>query len=203
MTIRKGEDWGTRTMLLDGDPIVGSDHEFSSLFTVVDGAVSGPERIGLVGGDLARTVGATAMPDELRHGERVGLPIDLGIVSIDGVDRVMASSLLIRRRWWRGEIDAAMNASFFGSWNVAPRGHPNDGRFDVIHADLSFGDRWKARARLDTGSHVPHPDITMRRLKACEFTPVSGARIWLDGVCVGSASHVEFSVEADATMAVI
>ncbi len=203
MTIRKGEDWGTTATLLPDDPVVASDHELSSLFTIIDGAVRGPERVGVVGGDLARTVGARADREEIRSGERVALPIDLGVVTIDGREVVMASSLLIKRPFWSGEVDAAMNASFYGAWNVTPSGHPNDGRFDVVHAALSWSDRWKARSRMVTGSHVPHPDITIRRLKSSEFTPHVRARVWLDGVCIGSASHVKFSVCADATFVLI
>ena len=189
--------------LLPGDPIVATDHELSRLFTVVEGSVRGPARIGLIGGDLARTVGARSDREEIRHGARVALPIDLGVVSIDGRDMIMASSLIIRRPFWSGEVDAVMNASFYHSWNVTPSGHPNDGRFDVVHAELSWSDRWKARSRLPTGSHVPHPDITIRRLTTCEFTPHRVARVWLDGVRVGSASRVEVSVRADAALVLI
>ena len=203
MTIRKGEDWGTRTSLRPGDPIVSADSDLASFFSVVNGEISGPERVGLVGGDLARTVGGMAQPDELRQGERPALPIDLGIVTIDGTTMVMASNLVIRRPRWAGAVDAAMNAGFLGSWNVAPSSHPNDGRFDVVHAELSLGDRCKARSRLDSGTHIPHPDIGIRRLKSAVFAPDRRARVWVDGVCLGSASEVTFVVCADATHVLI
>lgn len=203
MTIRKGEDWGSTAALLPGDPVASTDHELAALFTPADDSVSGPERVGLVGGDLARTVGARADRESIRDGERVALPIDLGIVSIDGRVLVMASSLVIRRSLWRGDIDAAMNASFYGEWNVTPSGHPNDGRFDVVHAALTWSDRWKARSRLPNGSHVPHPDITIRRLKSSEFAPHQRAKVWVDGVCLGSAKRVDVLVCPDAALVLI
>lgn len=203
MTIRKGKDWGDTSVLRGDDPIVGTDHELATLFESRDGTVVGPEQVGLHGGDLARTVGAVAAADELRRGERTALPIDLGVVSIDGRDHVMAASLVIRRPRWSGQVTCVMNASFLGSWNVAPSGHPNDGRFDVVTATLSLSDRLKARSRLPNGTHVPHPDISIRRLKSGGFDLDRRARVWVDGVCLGSARRVSFAVCADAVRIII
>ncbi len=38
-----------------------------------------------------------------------------------------------------------MNAQFLGRWDVAPRGHPNDGRLDVLDADLPLDERLQVR----------------------------------------------------------
>lgn len=198
MTIRKGEDWGVSEPLPLDAPIVASDRALSELFTVVDGSLQGPAIVGITGGDIARTVGTNTSESELRGGERILLPIDLGVVSIDGREIVMAASLIVRRRAWAGAIDGAMNASFFGSWNVAPRGHPNDGRFDVIRAELSISDKIKARTRLSSGTHVPHPDISIRRMSRGTFQPERRAKVWIDGVPVGRAERVDFIVHPDA-----
>jgi hypothetical protein len=203
MTIRKGQDWGTTGELGAHDPIVSSDRAMAELFSFERGELNGPTLVGLVGGDLARTVGATGTADDLRLGARTTLPIDLGIVSIDGSDHVMVASLVVRRAGWRGEVTVVMNASFLGSWNVAPKGHPNDGRFDVITAELSLANRWKARSRLATGTHMPHPDIEMRRLKSGSVVPHRRARVWVDGRLIGPASLVEFVVRPDAARVVI
>ncbi len=56
-----------------------------------------------------------------------------------------------------------MNAQWIGSWDVAPRSHPNDGLLDRCEGDLSLDDRWKARGRLPSGTHVPHPGIAEQR----------------------------------------
>ena len=49
--------------------------------------------------------------------------------------------------------------------DVAPRAHPNDGRFDVVEVSAAMPARARLQAwrRLATGTHVPHPDITTRR----------------------------------------
>lgn len=203
MTIRKGEDWGTTAHLGQDAPVVSSDRDLANLFRVENGRLHGPDQVGIIGGDLARTVGATATAAELRRGERVALPIDLGTIRIDDREFVMAANCVIRRTRWWGEIIGVMNASFLGSWNTTPSGHPNDGRFDVVTAKLTAADRWKARSRLQNGTHVPHPDITIRRLKAGQFTPDARARVWIDGHCVGSAHRVEFTVWPDAVYLII
>ncbi|MFT7473186.1 MAG: diacylglycerol kinase family enzyme [Verrucomicrobiales bacterium] len=216
MTIRKGEDWGSRRTLSKDAPIATSDRSLAALFSIdVDdetrSTLHGPPLVGLLPtnpstgavGDLARTVSAHGTKEALRSGERTSLPIDLAVVSIDGVDVVMAASIVIRRRLWLGVVEGAMNASFLGEWNTTPSGHPNDGRLDVVRAELPFNARFKARKRLPAGTHVPHPNIEIRRLKSGSFTPHKGARVWVDGVCFGGAHRVDFVVHPDATTVVI
>ena len=65
MTIRKGQDWGSTGRLAADDPIADSDRAVAELFSLTSGDLKGPSLVGLVGGDLARTVGATGSPDDL------------------------------------------------------------------------------------------------------------------------------------------
>ena len=60
-------------------------------------------------------------------------------------------------------------ASSSATWDVAPRGHPNDGRLDVLDADLPFDERLQVRARLEHGTHVPHPRIDERHQAAVQI----------------------------------
>ena len=215
MTIKKGEDWGTVGPLSPDAPVVSGDRELAELFTVVRSAsgshtLSGPAQVGLSGAssdvshrDLARTVSARASESDLRAGDRPQLPIDLAIVTIDDEDLVMAASLVIRRQLWLGVVEGAMNAAFLGEWNVTPSGHPNDGRLDVVRAQLSAGDRWKARSRLVSGTHLPHPDISIRRLKQHSFDVDRRASVHIDGRDVGSPSAVAFVVVPDATTIIV
>src|SRR3546814_18870326 len=74
-----------------------------------------------------------------------------------------------------------MNAQYRGKWDVAPRGHPNDGRLDVLDADLPLDERLQVRGRLKTGTHLPHPRIESRHVEAVQIdlaTPTPG---WPDG----------------------
>ena len=131
------------------------------------------------------------------------LPVDLGEVLVDGSLHFFVAHLVARRSWLRGRIVAAMNAQFIGRWNVAPRSHPNDGRLVLIDADLSLGDRLKARSRLPSGTHLPHPDISERRIKAVQLDLAPGTKVWLDGECIGPARALSIRVVPDALQVVV
>lgn len=203
MTIEKGKDWGFRGMLEPSAPVVASDADLAALFSESDGEVVGPRQVGLLGGDLATTLGARSTESELRTSERTLLPIDLASVEIDGRTLVMAASLVVRSSWWHGPIRAVMNASHFGEWNASPAGHPNDGRVDVIEANLKLGDRMKARKRLPAGIHVPHPDISIRRLKHIRWEVTSREQVWIDRLQTQASGSIEVRVHPDATVVVI
>ena len=162
------------------------------------GRSSRPPCSGSCGGDLRRTLGGGAPVDHLA--DEVGeYPVDVGLVVLDGVERAFLAHLVARRSWWRGEVVAAMNAEHLGSWDVAPRGHPNDGRLDVLHVvDLGLGDRWKAWRRLPTGTHVPHPAIALRPAAAVDLALRRPLTVWLDGRRAGTTDHLVIRVEPDA-----
>src|SRR4029450_5976164 len=104
--------------------------------------------LGLLGGDLCRTLGGRGDEARLRSPEATRLPVDLGAVLLDGRLHWFVAHLIARRGWWSGRIVAAMNAEYLGPWDVAPRSHPNDGRLDTLDGDLPVGERLKARRRL-------------------------------------------------------
>lgn len=208
MTIRKGEPWGGPGPLPDDGVVVAEDREASAALDVARRDGRPFPVLGLVGGDLARTCGARADATRLRGPDAQRLPVDVGVVVIDGVLRHFVAHLVLRRPartggWWRGPITAVMNAQFLGPWDVAPRGHPNDGRLDVVEADLSIGDRWKARSRLPLGTHVPHPGITTSRRGGLQLDVPSGAHVWLDGVRLGAARSLSIRLEPDALDVVV
>lgn len=159
--------------------------------------------IGLLGGDMCRTVGGRGDETRLRTDEAMTLPLDLGSVLIDGRIHWFTAHLVARRSWWRGRVVAVMNAQWIGSWDVAPRSHPNDGLLDVLDGDLSFDDRLKARYRLPTGTHVPHRAITQRRVDAIQIDLDVPTPVWLDGEKVGIGRHLTIRVEPDAYRCVV
>lgn len=203
MTISKGQAWGAPGTLPADGVVVRSDLEVRRLVTAARRRSAPPPVLGLLGGDLARTCGATGDEARLRSATAMTLPCDLGEVLIDGRLELFVAHLVVRRSWWRGPVVAAMNAEFLGRWDVAPRAHPNDGVLDVFEADLPLGDRWKARNRLPLGTHVPHPGIRERRLAAVQLDVAPGHRVWLDGECLGPARHLSIRVRADALTVVV
>jgi diacylglycerol kinase family enzyme len=134
------------------------------------------------------------------------LPVDAGHAVIDGRDHLFVAHLVARRSWWRGEIVAVMNAQFIGRYDVAPRSHPNDGRLDVVHVDaaMSVRARWQARRRLPSGTYVPHPQISQRRVEEWSTTLMPPLDVWLDGVRVAHrARQVSVRCVPDAFSVVV
>ena len=159
MTIEKGRPWGWPAALPEDGVVVRSDAEARRLVEAARRGGRTPPVLGLLSGDLCRTVGGKGVEERLHSSEASTLPTDLGSVLIDGRQYWFVAHLVARRSWWRGRVVAMMNAQWIGPWDVAPRSHPNDGLLDVLDADLGLGDRWKARSRLATGTHMPHSGI--------------------------------------------
>lgn len=205
MTVQKGEAWGRAGPLPDDGVMVASDAEARRVVEQARRAGRPAPTLGLLGGDLCRTLGGRGDEARLRSAEARLLPVDLGAVLIDGRLHWFVAHLIARRSWWSGRIVAAMNAQFVGSWDVAPRSHPNDGRLDTLDVDPSFGagDRFKALRRMPTGSHVPHPAIRQRRVDAAQFELERPTPVWLDGVRIGPARQLSVRVEPDALVCVV
>ena len=203
MTIEKGAAWGRATPLPDDAVVVRSDAEARA---VVEAARrSGDELpvLGLLGGDLCRTLGGTGDPARLTSPDAMTFPIDLGAVLVDGTIHWFVAHLVARRSWWRGRVVAAMNAQWLGAWDLGPRSHPNDGLLDISDGDLTLSDRWKARSRLPTGTHVPHPDIAVRRVPSLQLALDPPLDIWPDGERIGRGTDVVVRVEPDALTVVV
>jgi hypothetical protein len=202
MTIRKGEPWGEPGTLPADGVVVHTDAEARAVVTAARRAGEPIPTLGLLGGDLCRAVGGTGDERRLVQ-DGVVLPVDLGAVLVDGRLHWFVAHLVARRGWWRGRVVAVMNAQHLGRWDVAPRGHPNDGRLDVLDGDLSLGQRWEARRRLRTGTHVPHPGIEERHVSALQIELAPGTDVWLDGDRVGPARNLSVRVEPDALRCVV
>jgi len=202
MPIRKGEAWGTIGPLPDGTVRVHSDEDLHRLVVEARAAGEAMPPVALLGGSLMRAVGGTG--DERRlAGDVAILPVDLVRVELDDTTTWAVAHVIARRArfgWLRGEIVAAMNAEFVGTWDVTPRGHPNDGRIDLLEvsASMSVRDRLRAKGRLPSGTHLPHPAIRFRQVVAVERSFGRPMRVWVDGVVGGDTSAMRLAVEPDA-----
>jgi hypothetical protein len=203
MTVRKGEPWGQPGPLPSDGVMVRTDADARRAVTGARRTGSAVPPLGLLGGDLARTCGATGSEEKLAGSDAQRLPVDLGEVLVDGVLQFFVAHLVARRSWLRGPVLAVMNAQYLGAWDLAPRSHPNDGRLDLLEADLPLTDRLKARSRLRTGSHVPHPGIRERRVSSEQFELPPRTVIWLDGERVGPARALSIRCVPDALVAVV
>lgn len=214
MSIRRGADWGRAVRAGAGARVAGGDAELAA----VVGAAGGPVEPGgliVTGGDLHRTLGGPERRD-LSSDELVAFEVDLvrghGVRPDGSEVRLLAVAHVVglpvsRRRGvdalWRGPSFVAANAAFLGEANIGPRAHPGDGLLDVSWGELPRRDRRAARARMLTGSHLPHPAIEERRTRSWSAPPDSRYVVLCDGVEVGELRDVRLTVEPDAVVVAV
>lgn len=202
MTIKKGEAWGWAEPLPADGVIVGSDSE--ARLTLEEARREGRPfpTLGLLGGDLGRTLAAPGSEARLRSASAMTFPVDLGQVLVDGRLHLFIAHF-VARNWWWTRSHVAMNAQWIGEWNVGPKAHPNDGRLDVFESSLRFGDLAKVRRRLPTGTHLPHPRISSRRASSVTFELRRPLPVRLDGEVVDEGRSLVVRLEPDALRVVV
>ena len=199
MTISKGAEWGTTVERPADLRVAADDAELARLLTTPG------EPVGVSGGDMFRTIGARPPGN---RAELLALPVDLVDVVLDEdrcttiVAHLVAHRSRRRGGPWRGPVLAVMNAEFIGEYDVAPRGHPNDGRVETLCADpaLSVRERLQARHRMRTATHLPHPRIATRSVRSAEFAFTDVLRVIADGRDIGAARSISITVRPDAAM---
>ncbi|MBW3642370.1 MAG: hypothetical protein KY447_05595 [Actinobacteria bacterium] len=203
MAVRKGQTWGVPGPLPDHGVVVRSDAEARSVVAAARLSGRPLPPLGLLGGDLCRTLGGRGDEARLRSEAAVTLTCDLATALVDGRLHVFVAHLVARRRGWRGRVFAAMNAAWLGRWNLGPRAHPGDGLLDTYDARLAPRQALAVRSRLPLGAHLPHPGITERRTRAIQVDLDSGMVVHLDGEVVGPARRLSLRVEPDALTVVV
>ena len=196
MTIRIGEEWGEAVESAPGGT--------QTVFTDRDVAQALYEqRLVLVrGGTLHQTLGS---PDGDAATRR--LPIDLvEIVDTSSETRIavsVANICLVQRgpfSRWRGRVVVVTNCGECLGVTPCPRAHPNDGTFDVLEVDASMRlfQRRLAWKRAESGSHLPHPSLSVwSGAKFC-LTVEPNEQIIVDEVDLKFTGDLELRVVADA-----
>lgn len=195
MTIRRGSDWGVEVPRPGDLHVVASD---AALARALSSGSPGP--LALAAGDLHRTLG---VPDPRRDRLR-RVELDVLHVELDDVERLAVAHVLARRPgwrgWWSGPIVAVLNAAHYRHWEAAPRGHPNDGRAEIVEVDarMPVRARVQARRRLRTGTHLPHPSISVSSRREATWEFERPTLVELDGVRHGLVRRLRVTVEPDA-----
>ena len=202
MTIRKGEPWGAPGALPADGVVVRSDAEARAVLEEARRTGRAYPVLGLLGGDLCRTLGGTGDEGRLRSPGAVTFPVDLGEALVDGRLHLFVAHLVARDRLWRHSF-VAMNAQWLGQWNLGPRAHPGDAKLDTYESHLTLSDLPKVRARLHHGAHLPHPRITERRRPAVQVELAAPLAVSVDGTPVGRARRLSVRVEPDALTVVV
>lgn len=191
MTIEKGKPWGSPCIVPPSRIVVGSDRDLARC--------RAEEQISLTGGDIWKSLGSPSVPKI--NAEATEVLIDALEVEIDNGNHLLAASsvevgtFLGLRRYL-----CLANASFVGKRNVAPRAHPNDGALDLLEigAEISWRQRWTASRRALTGTHVPHPHITSRRVRELLIERESSSEILrIDGMKYSTWSSLRVRILPD------
>lgn len=203
MAIKKGEEWASRGALPEGGVVVADDAEAHHVVCAARRANLPVPPLGLLSGDLCRTMGGIGDEARLHSPQAIVAVCDIGSVLLDGRIHWFVSSLVARGPWWRGRALVVMNAAWLGEWNVAPKAHPGDGLLDALDIRVSPM-QWRAvKRRLPVGDHLPHPAIAVRRTGALQIELERPLEVWLDGVPAGRARDLSVRVEPDALTVVV
>jgi hypothetical protein len=202
MTVEKGKPWGAPAPLPDDGVVVRSDAEARRVLTEARRDNRPFPTLGLLGGDLCRTLGGTGSPERVRSSDAMTFPVDVGEVLVDGRLHLFVAHLVARNRWWTRAF-VAMNAQFVGDLDLGPRSHPGDGLLDTYDARLPVSQLVQVRARARTGSHLPHPGIAQRRTSAIQVELDRPLGVWLDGERIGTGRVLSVRLHPDAVRVVV
>ncbi len=184
MPLSPGEPWGVVATLSTDTPVARSDRELAEL---IQASPHATPTVALTSGDLCRTLGGRGDVESRLGHKTTLLPVDVAEVTLDDGDPILfVAHLVARGRLWNGEGLVAMNAERIGEWRLAPRGHPGDGRLDLIVGQLRLRQRLLARSRAKLGEHLPHPDLKSSRITGIEMTFARVRRIYVDDTFVGT-----------------
>ena len=205
MVIQRGQSWGSVGIAVDDLVWASSDAELAKHIS------TGRKDVAVSGGDMWRTIGsrsrrvvpgetAMCLPIDVMHVEYQTVTGDLHTKM--AVANVVVRPANVRGGWLRGEISVVANAQFLRKWDVAPRGHPNDGRVELTQVSRAMGlrQRWSARSRLRTGTHLPHPLINAKSVPSfvTNFDEGSQQVLWIDQQRIGQVKSVTIEVISDA-----
>ncbi len=209
MPIVKGGPYGAPGPFPGEGVVVGSDGEARQVVEAARRERRPPPVLGLVGGDLFRTLGGShgaKRPGDgearLRSDGGVVFPADLGEVLLDGRLHFFVAHLVARSRLWTRAF-VAMNGQWRGDWNLGPRAHPGDGLLDTYDVHLKASQLLPVRSRLHHGTHLPHPGIKEQRTGAIQVYLEAALAVEADGQSIGRGRRLALRVEPDALTVVV
>jgi len=202
VTIKKGSEYGRLARLPLGSPVASSDAQLRSVVCGARSEFRLPITVGLLGGDLCRTLGGSGDASRLQTPEALTVPVDLPIAVIDGSEYPFVAHLLIGRPFAK-DFAAVMNAQWLGPLDLGPRSHPGDGLVDVTTGSLPWAQRRLARRRAHSGTHLPHPALEHRRSSHDHFIFSAPVPVQIDSVLHLTATEIVIRVEPDAFFVVV
>jgi len=210
--IRPGEEWGRPTTAAPDLEVAGGDADLAAAVSACGGALVRFRPDGT--SDLAGAVGLGPGPSS----RGIELPLDLlrlddgragaNMVVIgappDAVGRFSrrfgANVRVDDKPLFHGPCTTIVIATgqFRRGLDLVPRGHPGDGRAEVQVYCVRARERPELRARLATGTHVPHPGITQRSGARIDVTADRRVALEVDGRPESATDLVRIRVEPNA-----
>ncbi len=213
--IRPGEEWGIPTAAAPDLDVPGDDADLARAAAAHPGAL-----IRFRPGADSDLAGAVGLRAGAGPGGDIGVEVTLDLLDIaehgPSVNMVVigsppdASGRFVRRFGANVRVDGKpvfhgpctaiviATGQFRRGLDLVPRGHPGDGRAEVQVYAVPGRERRQLRARLATGTHVPHPKITQRAGARIAVTTDRPVPLEIDGRVDGRADVVAIEVVPNA-----
>jgi hypothetical protein len=163
----------------------------------------GESLISLRGGDLYKSLGGNNKATSLDDKKSIALKIDLGQIDIDGSQYFFASYCRIANSLQPWHSTFIVNSPVIRNRRISPKGHPGDGKFEIIEFSMSLRQSLSAYRRSKSGDHLPHPDIKTYRKTEYKAKLKKNQRVSVDGGIVKSSSDFSMSVIPHAISVVL
>lgn len=191
--IRRGQPWGEPSYMFDDVIIVEND--------LVLARTNPTNRVFLTGGDIARSLGQPQVPAVGSACTEVTIDAMLcDIMNSDGQSTlIVAASSIIVGNYWKGRHLIVSNAGWIGDSNVAPRAHPNDGKVEMLtmRSHMSLRQRFLARRKMNTGVHLPHPDLSSAQISTTVIESKGREILVIDGDKISNWTSISITVQPD------
>jgi YegS C-terminal NAD kinase beta sandwich-like domain len=211
--IKPGEEWGHPTSASADLEVAGGDADLAAAVADRPGALvrfrpdAGSDFAGAVGLDRDRAVavGVELPVDLLRIDDGpaaanmivIGTPPD----ALRPLTRRFGANVRVDGRpVFHGPCTTIVVATgqFRRGLDLVPRGHPGDGRAEAQVYAVPARQRRALRARLATGTHVPHPAITQRSGARVTVSTDRRVALEIDGRPAPATDLVDVTVVPDA-----
>ncbi len=199
MTIKRGEEWGTPFTAPSVVTHLGSDADIATM--------EAGETMIVTGGDLYETLGCPAIAAPGSTCTLVSVDaLQCEVFLPDGTVVIQRVASCIEIGFFRPRLGrqhryvCVSNAGLVKGRNLLPRAHPNDGVMDVLEvaSSMTIRNRLVANKKAETGTHIPHPNITTARGTMFEFENLGESEdLQLDHTKIPSWVKIRVSVLPD------
>ena len=163
----------------------------------------GESLISLRGGDLYKSLGGNSKETSLDNEKSIALKIDLGKIDLNGSQYFFASYCRIANSFQPWHSTFIVNSPVIHNRRISPKGHPGDGKFEIIEFSMSLRQSLSAYHRSKSGDHLPHPDIKTYRKTEYKAKIEKNQRVTVDGGIVKSSGDFSMSVIPHAISVVL